>query len=123
MVRYEANLTSDFFIYVRQVGRLLSTSATAVGGRAEENHPSGSWFSVEAELACLDTEGLLAWCGIHTCDATTQLGDRSARVPMKVVTSCDKLRGDARMSWIRRWLNGTSCFFGNNRDAIGNPPN
>ena len=51
MARYEANFTSDFFIYVRQVGRLLSTSATAVGGRAEENHPSGSWFSVEAELA------------------------------------------------------------------------
>ena len=102
MVRSQAEFVSDFFIYVGQVGWLLSTSATAVGGRAEENHPSGSWFSVEAELACLDTEGLLAWCGIHTCDATTQLGDRSARVPMKVVTSCDKLRGDARMSWIRR---------------------
>ena len=102
MVRSQPEFASDFFIYVGQVGWLLSTSAIAVGGRAEENHPSGRWFSVEAELACLDTEGLLAWCGIHTCDATTQLGDRSARVPMKVVTSCDKLRGDARMSWIRR---------------------
>ena len=102
MVRSQPEFASDFFIYVGQVGWLLSTSATAVGGRAEENRPSGRWFSVEAELACLDTEGLLAWCGIHTCDATTQLGDRSARVPMKVVTSCDKLRGDARMSWIRR---------------------
>ncbi len=71
----------------------------------------------------LDTEGLLAWCGIHTCDATTQLGDRSARMPMKVVTSCDKLRGGACIPWIRRLPNGTSCFFGNNRNAIGNPPN
>ena len=66
MVRSQPEFASDFFIYVGQVGWLLSTSATAVGGRAEENRPSGRWFSVEAELACLDTEGLLAWCGnIH----------------------------------------------------------
>ena len=33
---------------------------------------------------------------VHTHSvATTHLGDRSARVPTKVVTSCDKLRGDA----------------------------
>jgi len=32
---------------------------------------------------------------VHTCDATTQLEDRLARVPKKVVTSCDKPRGDA----------------------------
>ena len=51
----------------------------------------------------------------YTCDATTQLGDRSARVPMKVVTSCDKLRVGACMPKIRRWLNRTSCFFGNGR--------
>ena len=91
----------------RSVGCLAPWHAY-VGGRAEESHPSGRWFSVEAELACLDTEGLLAWCGIHTCDATTQLGDRSARVPMKVVTSCDKLRGGACIPWIRRLPNGTS---------------
>ena len=28
-------------------------------------------------------------------DATTQLGDGSAREPTKVVTSCDKSRGEA----------------------------
>ena len=121
MVRSPPQFASDFFIYVVLVGWLLSTSATAVGGRAEENHPSGRWFSVEAELACLDTEGLLAWCGIHTCDATTQLGDRSARVPMKVVTSCDKLRVGACMPKIRRWLNRTSCFFGNGRVSDREP--
>ena len=33
---------------------------------------------------------------VHTHSvATTHLGDRSAQVPKKVVTSCDKLRGDA----------------------------
>ena len=66
-----------------------------VRGRAEEDHPRGGGLLWKPNWHELDTEGLLAWCGIHTCDATTQLGDRSARVPMKVVTSCDKLRGGA----------------------------
>ena len=66
MVRYEANFTSDFFIYVRQVGRLLSTSATAVGGRAEEDCSGGGSLLWKPNWHELDTEGLLAWCGnIH----------------------------------------------------------
>jgi hypothetical protein len=36
--------------------------AQRTGGRAEENHLE-EWFSAEAELALLDTEGLLIWCG------------------------------------------------------------
>ena len=79
-----------------------------VRGRAEEDHPRGGGLLWKPNWHELDTEGLLAWCGIHTCDATTQLGDRSARVPMKVVTSCDKLRGGACIPWIRRLPNGTS---------------
>jgi len=35
--------------------------------------------------------------------------------------SCDKLRGGACIPWIRRWLNGTSCFFGNNRKCDREP--
>ena len=60
---------------------------------------------------------------LHTLfrSATTQLGDRSARVPMKVVTSCDKLRVGACMPKIRRWLNRTSCFFGNGRVSDREP--
>ena len=47
------------------------------------------------ELICLDTRGLTLVSTIRNNDATTQLGDGSAREPTKVVTSCDKSRGEA----------------------------
>ena len=104
----------------RSVGCLAPWHAY-VRGRAEEDQPGGVGLLWKPNWHELDTEGLLAWCGIHTCDATTQLGDRSARVPMKVVTSCDKLRVGACMPKIRRWLNRTSCFFGNGRVSDREP--
>ncbi len=47
------------------------------------------------ELICLDTRGLTIVSTIRKHDATTRLGDGSAREPKKVVTSCDKSRGEA----------------------------
>ena len=107
MDKYEKRSLRQFFssqnesskpIYSYTGGRSVGCLApwhAYVRGRAEEDQPGGVGLLWKPNWHELDTEGLLAWCGIHTCDATTQLGDRSARVPMKVVTSCDKLRGGA----------------------------
>ncbi len=61
----------------------------------EEGRPSGNRSTWEIREVSLDTRGLhTKECAGHV-DATTHLGNGLARVPMKVVTSCDKLRGDA----------------------------
>ena len=69
--------------------------------RAERIIPE-EMSSVKPNWHELDTEGLLAWCGnIHVMLQPT--GDRLARVPMKVVTSCDKLRYEYHDPQIAEW--------------------
>ena len=62
------------------------------GEGAEEDHPRGVGLLRKPNWRELDTEGLLAWCGnIHVMLQPNW--DRSARVPMKVVTSCESRGG------------------------------
>ena len=71
--------------------------AFMTGEEAEERRPSGRRCSVEKPnwhdwIPKGYSHGVENY---YDTDVTTHLGDYSARVPTKVVTSCDKLRGDA----------------------------
>ena len=79
-----------------------------VGEAAERVRPNRVGFLPEVDYWHVWTP-----MGMHgvlscICDATPHLENGSAQVPMKVVTSCDKLRGGARIPLIRRSPNGTS---------------
>ena len=66
------------------------------GKKVEAAPPCGETkWSEKPELICLEFQRTHTGGYVESQDATTRLGDGSAREPTKVVTSCDKSRGEA----------------------------
>ena len=66
------------------------------GKKVETASPCGETkWSEKPELICLEYQRTHTGGYVESNDATTRLGDGSAREPTKVVTSCDKSRGEA----------------------------